>query len=247
MRIFHFRVLAVLLLLTVPLVLGTDTCEGKTCALGEGCIESSDLTGVKRCTLVCQASDARCLNRADAAEYVPTKPPGQRCECHCRNQYETTNYNVQCSVCPLQYDESKDCGECFDGYINYPTCTECTVQTHCSNRASKVGSDAAHTKCECVCENHWDGADCSSCPIRYDQNSCDDCAVGYIQKPVCTLCEPAVHCSDHGSVTDDGTRSSCKCTCRNQWTGSDCSNCDTTKYNSGKDCGECVDGRVNYP
>ena len=119
---------------------------------------------------------------------------------------------------------------------------------HCSSHATAVTSVSPFDTCACTCTAKWKNRDCSRCPTRYTQSTCDGCRTGrngYIGYPACsTRCTAATHCSSRAtSVTSTGTK--CTCACRNKWQGATCATCPATY--GGQDCNECAPGRVNYP
>ena len=51
---------------------------------------------------------------------------------------------------------------------------------------------------------------------------CGLCAPGHVGYPACARCDSSVHCHGHAaSVTDDGRRAACLCSCAGQWGGKD--------------------------
>ena len=54
-------------------------------------------------------------------------------------------------------------------------------------------------------------------------------------------------CASHAKwVETNQYTTQCICTCRNQWTGRNCDQCDVAKF-SGTDCDRCATGLMNYP
>ena len=171
---------------------------------------------------------------------VATDATQTKCVCTCRNQWS----GDRCDVCESHYSGA-DCDACASGHIGYDTCAPCTPVDHCSGHATSVTDDGSRAKCVCDCENQWVGDTCETCPAEYEGDKCNRCAGGRINYPQCTLCTQAA-CTGHAtSVTDDGTRTTCMCSCSNQWTGSACDVCPSPF--DGADCNMCLDGRINYP
>ena len=70
---------------------------------------------------------------------------------------QTYNYGQNYTVC------WSTCNECAVGYINYPTCTQCTNATHCNGKASSVTTNANKTACVCTCNTGFTGPTCGAC------------------------------------------------------------------------------------
>lgn len=86
-----------------------------------------------------------------------------------------------------------------------------------------------HGQCEdaggaqCVCDSHFDGADCSACSAPYVGVDCLACAMGYQDQNDDGTCAPACNpttCSGHG-VCDDAS-GAIACSCETGWSGADC-------------------------
>eukprot|EP00755_Sulcionema_specki_P020378 Sspe_Gene.71762::Locus_42639_Transcript_1_1_Confidence_1.000_Length_16151::g.71762::m.71762 len=166
----------------------------------------------------------------------------QACECTCRNQWS----GKSCSVCPPNMNADEDCGSCAEGYIGYPRCIACEVDKHCNGNAMSVTSDLEHKHCVCACRNQWKGERCDECGLEYTDD-CGKCASGFVKYPTCVKCTVGGDCSSHATaVLSDSTRTKCMCKCRNKWEGADCSQCDAI-FDKTRDCGECAEGRINYP
>ena len=161
------------------------------------------------------------------------------CVCTCRNQWT----GPKCDTCPPQFS-GDDCEKCASGYTGYSNCTECTSAVHCNNRATSVTDDGTGAKCVCACENQWTGDACEICPDKFEGDECNRCAPGHIGYPACTKCNES-HCNFHStSVTDDGTRTTCECVCRNKWSNATCGACELPY--AGDDCRLCAAGHINY-
>ena len=171
---------------------------------------------------------------------------------HCNGNSDSVTHNMDKTACDCTCRAGfagAACDECAVGYINYPTCTECTILTHCTGHSDSVS--AASTGLSCVCGNchdQWTGNMCEVCDPKYDQSTCSACAVGYIGYPVCTLCTDPLHCNSRAaSVSSSLDNTVCVCDqCADQWTGAACETCPSL-FSTAADCKECADGRVQYP
>ena len=191
------------------------------------------------CALVCDTQ----YNCSGHAYYV-TGDGVTGCSCACTNKWNSTT----CSDCPMIYDPTKNCNACNAGYdpTTFPTCLRlCTVALDCNNRASSVTGSVG--SCVCTCLNSWTGANCSVCPPKYSTPSyCSQCATGYDTYPQCFLSCTAANCSNHSLSVTGNTNTSCVCTCRNLWNGTNCSTCPPF-VNASADCGACITGYGGYP
>eukprot|EP01060_Flectonema_neradi_P021855 TRINITY_DN298_c0_g1_i7.p1 TRINITY_DN298_c0_g1~~TRINITY_DN298_c0_g1_i7.p1 ORF type:complete len:6169 (+),score=1117.83 TRINITY_DN298_c0_g1_i7:8252-26758(+) len=148
-----------------------------------------------------------------------------------------------CDTCPSNFDATRGCAECADGYVNYPTCTKCTVAAHCSNHASAVQSNGDRTACTCTCDNKWVAPACSICPGNYSGTDCDRCRTGFTNFPICGECTNEAHCSNHSkSVTSNMAGTDCVCDCEDMWSGLTCDVCDV-QY-GGDSCNACSVGYI---
>ena len=184
-----------------------------------------------------------CSNHASA---VTSAAPFTDCSCTCTNQWS----GGDCSLCSSPFGGA-DCNECEGGLKGYPNCvSKCTLAS-CSNHASAVswvqGDGSAPGDCDCTCSDMWNGTTCNSCEPIYDAPAgCNACAANHIVYPTCTECTTNVHCSSHAELVEaDALQQTCECTCRNQWSGSDCGTCGV-QYD-GADCNACASGLMNYP
>eukprot|EP00759_Apiculatamorpha_spiralis_P002334 PhF_6_TR10857/c0_g1_i1/m.17582 len=127
-----------------------------------------------------------------------------------------------------------------------PSVPFCSISMHCNNRASTVVISSQTNKCLCSCKNNWKGNSCEICPSPYLGTECNKCADGYIL-PKCRACDAKTDCNDHANdVFTNRDQTGCLCSCRNQWTGGKCDQCNSTKY-GGTDCDRCAAGLINYP
>ncbi|MCP4675997.1 MAG: hypothetical protein GY854_10925 [Deltaproteobacteria bacterium] len=119
----------------------------------------------------------------------------------------------------------------------------------------------------CVCLNHWEGADCSTCPPGWDPNKecnackekldpsedCGACLGNWDVEYDCDLCQgnwdPEQDCDECKNHWIDNGDNCGTCPanfdpdkdcfgCKNRWTGEDCDVC-PGNWDAEKDCGEC--------
>ena len=190
----------------------------------------------------CTKAD-QCSGHAESVSYV--KGDGTKdgdCACTCSNKWSGSN----CGTCPSQYGGA-DCNKCAAAHVNYPTCTACSVDTHCSSHAASVESDAAMKKCVCTCSNKWSGADCSTCDsAKYAGAECNMCAPGLMGYPDCTpACTAAKNCTSHSTEVVFVAPWACKCTCADKFGGAACDQCDA-KYKQDT-CDACAFGLKDFP
>ena len=213
------------------------TCTCKTGYTGATCDACHvGYVGYPNCRLCTVSAD--CSGNADAVTDDGTR---SQCVCTCKNKWSDSN----CATCPSVYDKALDCGNCAEGRVDFagvPSCSLCTNAVHCNDHAVSVKDDGTRSTCECSCSNQWTGLQCETCPSKYSGNACDTCAVGRIDYPRCTACVSVTHCSNHAaSVTSDASMTTCTCTCRNEWKGLTCDECDAKFEN---DCAECAAGHI---
>jgi hypothetical protein len=122
----------------------------------------------------------------------------------------------------------------------------CTVAADCSGHAVAVSGNSTRG-CVCTCMNFWSGAQCQTCPAKYNAaENCGSCAPGFSGYPNCVRrCTVAVDCNGHAVAVSGTPATGCSCTCRNAWSGAACGTC-AAKYNAAEDCGACAVGG-NYP
>jgi hypothetical protein len=102
----------------------------------------------------------------------------------------------------------------------------------------------------CTCRNQWSGGNCSHCaPNRDAAKDCGECAAGFDTYPAChRTCTAAQDCAAHATRVTGNVDTGCRCTCRNEWRGADCSIClgnyDAT---AAGDCGACSAAYDTYP
>eukprot|EP01063_Lacrimia_lanifica_P030059 TRINITY_DN471_c0_g1_i10.p1 TRINITY_DN471_c0_g1~~TRINITY_DN471_c0_g1_i10.p1 ORF type:complete len:1241 (+),score=364.70 TRINITY_DN471_c0_g1_i10:2656-6378(+) len=215
---------------------------------GSGCdVCAAGRIEYPNCTL-CTA-ERHCSGHADA---VAPDEDQTVCECDCRNQWS----GAECENCSAVYSSDRDCGACAEGHVQYPNCTLCTLEEHCSGNADVVRTDVEQTRCECECRNGWLGENCETCPENFGGADCDRCAAGHYGYPICARCTNEEHCNGNAwNVTDDGTRSYCMCKCADQWTGVQCEKCArrhalTPVVRGGvtvDSCAACAPGSITYP
>ena len=148
----------------------------------------------------------------------------------------------------MQYNASADCGSCAAGYGLYPFCrAECDNANDCNSHATNVSGVTPN--CSCTCRNQWSGPSCASCAVQFDSsNDCGSCALTFSGDfPACyMMCTVFANCSGNAVNVSGNTNSGCNCTCRNSWTGPNCSNCPAT-VDPSEDCGKCAAGYTGYP
>eukprot|EP01064_Diplonema_japonicum_P011526 TRINITY_DN18937_c0_g1_i1.p1 TRINITY_DN18937_c0_g1~~TRINITY_DN18937_c0_g1_i1.p1 ORF type:complete len:1392 (+),score=255.18 TRINITY_DN18937_c0_g1_i1:64-4239(+) len=176
------------------------------------------------------------LNCSDHASAVAGSSSGN-CNCTCNDQWSGTD----CSHCPARFN-STTCDACLDGvdgFINYPTCEQCTVSKHCSGQADEVTAIGL-SQCACKCRNKWEGPLCDVCPDKYDAaQDCNACNADRITFPDCILCDNVAHCSGNAqAVYADNNHQTCLCQCSNGWIDDQCSTCPTTVF-TGPNCEVC--------
>ena len=187
---------------------------------------------------------AHCNGRTDS---VTASTDGTKCVCgNCHDQWTGDT----CDVCSDAKFNQMTCDACAVGFVGYPVCTECTNPLHCNDRAGTVSSNVDNTVCECtMCMDQWTGAACETCPSLFLQTAtdCKECAGDRITYPTCTLCTVEDHCSNQGTnVAASADKTTCDCTCRNQWGGATCDRC-PPGVDPDADCGECLPGHIGYP
>eukprot|EP01062_Namystynia_karyoxenos_P018281 TRINITY_DN16794_c0_g2_i1.p1 TRINITY_DN16794_c0_g2~~TRINITY_DN16794_c0_g2_i1.p1 ORF type:complete len:2177 (+),score=202.36 TRINITY_DN16794_c0_g2_i1:55-6531(+) len=177
------------------------------------------------------------------ASKVTSNAARTACDCVCSSPWTAAN----CGTCPAKYEQGSNCARCADGHILYPTCERCTSDAHCHGHATRVVSDSSRTECLCTCGERFAQARCDACSARFDgYPGCASCAQRHVGYPTCELCDTAAHCKGHATAVDSNqARTACVCACRNKWAGAACEICEV-RYDSGKDCGSCAQGYINY-
>eukprot|EP01065_Artemidia_motanka_P010549 TRINITY_DN155_c1_g2_i1.p1 TRINITY_DN155_c1_g2~~TRINITY_DN155_c1_g2_i1.p1 ORF type:complete len:1914 (+),score=500.48 TRINITY_DN155_c1_g2_i1:61-5802(+) len=189
----------------------------------------------RRCTL-----DGDCSGHA---LLVTSNNANSQCVCQCRNQWTTDpgggGAGPDCGWCGPNHNESDDCASCRNGtaMVNFPVCTQCRTEDHCSGRGVQVVADEERKVCLCVtCRDRWTGPRCDSCPSQYDSTTCAACAlgrdphiystdVGHLPSGRDVLADPVMFCSNGVCQPE--------CPCKS---GS-----------SGVECDACQPGRVGWP
>eukprot|EP01062_Namystynia_karyoxenos_P058312 TRINITY_DN49877_c0_g1_i1.p1 TRINITY_DN49877_c0_g1~~TRINITY_DN49877_c0_g1_i1.p1 ORF type:complete len:1707 (+),score=379.04 TRINITY_DN49877_c0_g1_i1:75-5123(+) len=192
-----------------------------------------------------------CENHASS---VTSDESNQHCICNCLENFESPhwywNYSHDIDQGYDPKNGTKQCDGCAPGYHTYPDCFRCTNVDDCSGNAINVTDDGTRTSCKCTCYGQFTGDKCETCPPQFgDDKNCDACAPGRVAYPTCIACDNDMHCSSHAAaVTDDGSGTSCVCTCRNQWGGArgTCAEC-PPMYDEAQDCGACANNGVGYP
>eukprot|EP00756_Hemistasia_phaeocysticola_P011734 Hpha_TRINITY_DN15141_c0_g7::TRINITY_DN15141_c0_g7_i1::g.128752::m.128752 len=206
-----------------------DRCEDGSIRVGSDCV---------RCS-----SELHCNSNAAS---VTSNAEGNACVCTCRNKWSGPN----CDVCALPYG-GNDCDKCADNRVLFDTCVECTVETHCSSRATSVAADSTQQFCVCDCDGQWTPAagstelqGCSQCPGMYAGDNCERCAPGRAGYPACHECTLEDHCHNNAegqpAPTPDGD--ACVCSCSNKWAPPDCLVCPLPF--GGPSCAGCAEGYI---
>jgi len=178
---------------------GEGRCECDEGYAGEDCgdcasgYQDNDDDG--ECMLNCDTADLSCGKR----EMCVDDSGEARCEC------EPGYTGEECDECAPGYQDNDDDSVCE------PNCDtadpSCDTHAHCED-----GSGEAR----CVCDEGYEGDDCSSCVDGYQDNddngSCE---------PACATAE--VDCSGHGNCDDSS--GSLICVCQPSYTGDDCELC----------------------
>eukprot|EP00759_Apiculatamorpha_spiralis_P013432 PhF_6_TR2010/c0_g1_i1/m.3439 len=150
---------------------------------------------------------------------------------HCSSHASSVTDNGLRSACVctcLGGYTGSTCSTCDTGYMaSGTTCIACSLSS-CQNHGIPYLS--ASSVCTCLCSTGFTGSFCQTC------------STGYIGYPSCTACTNTDSCSSRAiSVTDDGLRTSCVCTCSAGYTGSSCNTCATGYTNTnGSVCTLCT-------
>lgn len=205
---------------------GTQDCG--VCAAGYG--------GYPQCSPLC-TNDVNCNNRATSVSGILRSG----CTCNCRSSW----YGQECQFCPARTNSSDDCTSCIAGHHGYPNCVRtCTLAGDCSSNAANVTGDGTVAGCSCQCRNQWRGPRCDQCSFQFNQSDdCGSCGAGFTPSPafpVCLgACDITTVCSNHALSVSGDTSHGCVCVCRNGWSGSSCSICDS-RFFTGADCDQCA-------
>ena len=213
-------------------------CQCKERFTGQDCSECAERYAGSRCE-ICAAGfigsncESQCTIIAHCrGNAIRVTTDGNSCSCTCAGHWTGSD----CSSCPERFGGVL-CDQCSTqgtGYVNYPTCTPCSVGVHCSNRAATVHASLNQTMCICVsCDNNWSGSQCELCTEPYGGINCDECLPGYINYPTCIKCTSESHCNSRGSrLTADANQTKCICTeCEQPFTGEGCNiQCDSSVH-----------------
>ena len=110
----------------------------------------------------------------------------------------------ECNLC------DSDCNKCFDGWIGGPH-KDCKLRcdaSSCSGHGTGVPNASPTvdaTECSCLCNGQWTGSKCDICPTLYDQSTCDACAPGLFDFPICKSC--GNNCQNGGTGVFSGVSS----------------------------------------
>eukprot|EP01063_Lacrimia_lanifica_P024273 TRINITY_DN3220_c0_g7_i1.p1 TRINITY_DN3220_c0_g7~~TRINITY_DN3220_c0_g7_i1.p1 ORF type:complete len:2491 (+),score=389.07 TRINITY_DN3220_c0_g7_i1:59-7531(+) len=162
------------------------------------------------------------------------------CECTCKPEFS----GPTCSECAAGFAPVGICDQCAEGFIGYPSCTQCTTETHCNDNAADVTSNPDRTECVCSCNAGFDPPTCSNCGPGFAPPDCVDCAAGYVL-PGCRECTVEDDCNGRATAVTDEGRLTCECTCVAGWAGKSCDQCEDG-YEAPL-CDRCVAGYVGPP
>ena len=201
---------------------------------------------------VCDCSEGFGGANCDSCEpgylMYPTCSPSCTAAIFCHGNAVSASNATSACVCSCKANfRGQRCEECIPGLINWPTCRACTVSQDCSNHASNVNAHSTDDSCVCQCNNQWNTANCSNCPLPFAGSSCDECADGYFgTPPTCTKCNITTHCNGRGNtVVVNPNNDGCDCDCTNQWQGISCETC-PLRFEQ-QQCNTCVDGNPDFP
>ena len=207
----------------------------------KGCAQcASAYEGYPTCVLKCTI-EANCSGHASGV----TGNSATGCVCQCSGKWNLTD----CSVCPKGFDPN-GCDACAEGFDEeeYPRCLRSCTAQDCSYHSTAQSGNTLDG-CTCVCRNQWRNNTCGYCPPQFDDTMNGDCGrcaplfTGAV--PDCFRpCDNQLDCNGHAS-TVAGNWSVCNCTCKNRWSGANCSVC-AFPYEGG-DCDRCADGYGGYP
>ena len=213
---------------------GTLLDPGCKCEASCNCLPNSTLSknqSLTSCTCNCKDGFAgfSCEKCADGFSNFPNC---ELCTCQIKNAIPTVlNNTCDCSNCDVGY--KTPCDQCQTGYGRYPNCIKC------DECAVLHSTGIPNSDCTCTCLERYAGITC---------NSCD---VGSVNYPNCVP-DCSGFCSQIGSDDIgifDTTSNTCKCNCRERYSGdrcSECSPCLNDNYspatiNNNCEC-RCVDG-----
>uniref|UniRef100_U3K7L1 Laminin subunit alpha 5 n=1 Tax=Ficedula albicollis TaxID=59894 RepID=U3K7L1_FICAL len=104
------------------------------------------------------------------------------------------------------------CDTCAEGYLNFPHCYRKWGSLLAAHRPSSCGKGQQLQLCDtgqCLCRTGFEG------------HSCDRCAPGYFNYPLCQSCQ----CSREGSLHGTCDQDTGQCSCRPKVTGLRCDSC----------------------
>ena len=166
-------------------------CDCQTSFAGLQCERCDNGYNYPACA---DCDQAFCSNNAKSTPIM--HPITQVCDCDCNNGIGGSR-----------------CERCSFNRINYPTCTKCTTQVHCSANAI-LAVASSPTECLCLCKEGFTGA------------ACDSCDVGYKNYPACDPdCTVAIFCHGNAVSAVRPTTNTCDCDCFPKYEGNRCEKC----------------------
>ncbi|XP_038077224.1 fibrillin-2-like [Patiria miniata] len=174
---------------------------GYTCTCGQG-------FGGPQCEMIapCQMGND-CINGATCNNAL-NNPRGYTCSCGVG--YMGQNCEIACTLTCANggtLDRVKCTCICADDWSGL-SCTDCGLD--CGNGGSLVS-----TTCQCTCAGDWSGTTCTDCGL----NSCPQGQNLFSGACQCSACSSP--CFNNGAQD----QTTCQCTCDQNWTGNDCSEC----------------------
>eukprot|EP01059_Diplonema_ambulator_P000920 TRINITY_DN10710_c0_g1_i1.p1 TRINITY_DN10710_c0_g1~~TRINITY_DN10710_c0_g1_i1.p1 ORF type:complete len:1476 (+),score=331.75 TRINITY_DN10710_c0_g1_i1:13-4440(+) len=227
------------------------------------------------CSFYGQSSPAACTGCRECTEAdcsyhnkpggVTSDGYGTQCVCICRNQWKGDS----CDVCPSQYNDTLDCGECADNRDGYPVCgckgafygTDCK---QCDEKFNATCDGCGMNRNpdlfpQCPCKDQWKGDNCTLCDTILYAPTCDRCAPwrnattyprcdcpGNFYGEKCDMCVDvfdAATCTVCGHNRDQALFPFCPC--KGMFRGHNCSICD--KEFEQTTCFECGPNRSGKP
>ncbi|KAJ8032912.1 Laminin subunit alpha [Holothuria leucospilota] len=177
--------------------------------------------------------------------------------CQCDPYFSTGNcapITGQCE-CRPQFT-GPDCGECSEGYYDFPTCKPCDCNVN-GTEGKICQADGGQCPCkpnylglncdlcapgfynfpECIpCECDRSGStssvchpDTGQCTCRdvFQKRSCDECQRGFYDFPYCQPCS----CSPYGVTEDICNATTGRCICKENFDGPNCDRCKAGYFN----------------
>eukprot|EP01063_Lacrimia_lanifica_P018464 TRINITY_DN2536_c0_g1_i2.p1 TRINITY_DN2536_c0_g1~~TRINITY_DN2536_c0_g1_i2.p1 ORF type:complete len:2247 (+),score=148.96 TRINITY_DN2536_c0_g1_i2:33-6773(+) len=218
---------------------GYPECGG--CTVEEYCNSNADSISSNRAGTTCECTCSTgfagdecdvCIDGYFGYPSCAQCNVSRHCSDNARSVASDANRTSCVCDCEIGFDGA-GCDRCAEGYIDYPTCLQCTAEGYCNGNSVNVTDDGMGGACVCTCREGYAG------------ESCGECAPGFIGYPACEACTIEEHCDGHAlSVTDDGN-GACKCICGDGYGGPGCSAC--AEGVGGASCDVCLVGYAGYP